>query len=169
MIKKQNLFDLTENGKLINAILTDIRNEFSKLGHSDLRDEHLRNVYSTVGNIRGELKALWGKTKSPVNQSNLEVNLNRLCHILNFDDVWNQNCYILIRNNYNWQEVNHTIGRLLEIHKFKPDNTAVFRKILKCCNYTDDEMIILTCNFPYLSLIYDGPNTIIKSIGTLIT
>ena len=169
MSKQQDPFDLTENGKLINAIQQDIRTEFSKLHHSDLRDQHLRNLFSTVSNIKGELKALWQNNDSKVNQSNLSNNIDRLFHMLNFDDPWNQNCHTLIRNNYGWQIVNYTIGRLLDLNKYNVSDTAVVRKILKYCNYTDDEMIILTCKFPHLSLIYEGPDTRITSIGAIIS
>lgn len=162
-------FEETENGQLTDRMIKSIENSFPYVVSAH-DENHTRNLYKLITNIRGNLKVIHeGRKNVAANMVQLNDNLMRLWKISKTNLMLVKECQILFSKNYNWATMNKLISSSPVADKVML--AALYRDyemVLQYCNYTDEEILELVTIYPYLSSIYTGSDQLIKSIGALL-
>lgn len=163
-------FEQTQSGQLTSRILAEVRIAFSKCT-DERRDQHIRNLFSIVTNVEGNLRVIHNNTGNVrANEDQLKESLDKMISIINFDDSWNRDCWKLYRENYNWAQVDKLLKRMIDINKPDQYRNYVnhYRVLFEKCIYTDQEVMELVTRYPYLADLYNGTDQTIKSVGTIL-
>lgn len=170
-------FSNTESGRRILNIETDALEKFDLL--MDRKDEEaLRRFWSLLTNIKGNLNSLYTKEGTnfnwtrKANKEQLNDNLYKLYVIASKTDTWFDDCKFLIKENYDWSRIANQMKANFEHNSKKGVDGSIYidsySKLWTFCDYTDEEIIVMVSNDPYLSKLYTGDNEVIKNLGVIL-
>lgn len=138
--------------------------------------QHLKNVYKQLTNVKGNINTLMKDERHYAHRANKEQlndGLFKLFNITKSEDPWVEDVRTLTKVLYDWPAINAMLARMYEnarkTGQTPPYGTykTQYGRFMEFHQHTEDEIIELITNYPYLSKIYSGKHSIAISIGAM--
>lgn len=162
--------------KLCYDLVNELEDGFI-LFHEDHEVQHLKNVYKQLTNIKGNVNTLMRDEKNYAHRANKEQlrdGLFKLHSICKYNDEWIERVREIVKLLFDWKGINASLARMDENARKTGQAPAYegyrnqYCRFLEFHQYTEDELIELVTQLPYISKIYTGKHDVIVSIGAML-
>lgn len=171
-----NQVNYAEGYVLCSKLLDELEKSF-KLYYEEIDVQHIKNVYKQLTNIKGNASTLMRDEKNYAHRANLEQlndGLFKLHSICKYNDEWINAVREIVKVLFDWRRVNSSLARMDEnarktgqIPPYEAFKTQ-YGRFMEFQHFTENELIELITEMPYLSKIYTGKHNVVISIGAML-